>query len=283
VVLINSLTLADPSPTPPSHSARLSIPQDSERGAGDDTAIRLQRASPFAGGLGNSSESILAHSGESWKDWVADPNTHPDELSSARLGALSWMAHELEGVKAVKKLLEAPKNPVLQDKLEALFGKDKARQYVNLLEDTNNRALSARIGDTGSQTFERQRAAMASPIRLPGQGHATSASLQSLAPAILGGVAELGLPGLVGHGTPTLIGLGASGARLGYGAAKYLFENQRYKSDLARRLAEARRLTTPFSKQPNLVDYMRSTRELPRKGNKLRDLAASPFLQFLPQ
>jgi hypothetical protein len=89
VVLINSLTLADPSPTPPSHSARLSIPQDSERGAGDDTAIRLQRASPFAGGLGNSSESILAHSGESWKDWVADPNTHPDELSSARLGALS--------------------------------------------------------------------------------------------------------------------------------------------------------------------------------------------------
>jgi hypothetical protein len=116
---------------------------------------------------GSSSESILEHSGESWKDWVKSANTHPDELASARLGALSWMAHELEGVKAGKKLLDTPKNPVLRAKLEALFGKDKAAQYINLLEDTNNRALSARIGDTGSQTFERQRAAQASPIRLP--------------------------------------------------------------------------------------------------------------------
>jgi hypothetical protein len=94
---------------------------------------------------------------------------------------------------------------------------------------------------------------------LPGQGHAKSASLQSLAPAILGGVAELGLPAFVGHVTPTLIGLGASGARLGCGAAKYLFERQRYKSDLARRLAEARRLTTPFSKQPDLVVHAFAT------------------------
>jgi hypothetical protein len=141
---------------------------------------------------GGSSESILEHSGESWRDWVKSASTHPDELASARLGALSWMAHDLEGVRSGKKLLDTPKNPVLQAKLEALFGKDKAAQYVNMLEDTNNRALSARIGDTGSQTFERQRAAQASPVRLPGQGHGTSASLQSLAPAILGGVAELG-------------------------------------------------------------------------------------------
>jgi hypothetical protein len=231
---------------------------------------------------GSSSESILEHSGESWKDWVKSASTHPDELSSARLGALSWMAHELEGVRSGKKLLDAPKNPVLQAKLEALFGKDKAAQYVTMLEDTNNRALSARIGDTGSQTFERQRAAQASPIRLPGQGHATAATLQSLAPAILGGVAELGLPAL-GHGTATMLGLGASGARLGYGAAKYLFEQQRYKSDLARRLAEARRLTTPFSKQPDLVEFMRAQREPPGQGNKLRDLASSPLLQLFPQ
>jgi hypothetical protein len=231
---------------------------------------------------GRSSESILEHSGESWKDWAKDKNTHPDELASARLGALSWMAHELEGVKAGKKLLEAPKNPVLQAKLEALFGTDKAAQYINLLEDTNNRALSARIGDTGSQTFERQRAAMASAVRLPGAGHGTSASLQSIAPLIAGGVAELGLPAL-GHGTPTLIGLGASGARLGYGAAKYLFERQRYKSDLARRLAEARRLTTPFSKQPDLVEFMRAQRELPGPGQKLQNLTASPLLLSLPR
>ena len=171
---------------------------------------------------GSSSESILEHSGESWKDWAKSASTHPDELSSARLGALSWMAHELEGVKAGKKLLDTPKNPVLQAKLEALFGKDKAAQYINLLEDTNNRALSARIGDTGSQTFERQRAAQASPVRLPGQGHATSATLQSLAPAILGGVAELGSLGAGLMARATMIGLGAAGARLGYGAAKYL-------------------------------------------------------------
>ena len=231
---------------------------------------------------GSSSESILEHSGESWKDWAKSAATHPDELSSARLGALSWMAHELEGVRSGKKLLDAPKNQVLQAKLEALFGKDKAAQYVTMLEDTNNRALSARIGDTGSQTFERQRAAQASPIRLPGQGHATAATLQSLAPAILGGVAELGLPAL-GHGTATMLGLGASGARLGYGAAKYLFEQQRYKSDLARRLAEARRLTTPFSKQADLVEFMRAQREQPGQGNKLRDLASSPLLQLFPQ
>jgi hypothetical protein len=231
---------------------------------------------------GGSSESILEHSGESWKDWAKDPNTHPDELASARLGALSWMAHELEGVKAGKKLLDTPKNPVLQAKLEALFGKDKAAQYINVLEDTNNRAKSAQIGNTGSQTFERQRAAQASPVRLPGQGHGTSASLQSLAPAILGGVAELGSLGLA-HGTPTMIGLGASGASLGYGAAKYLFERQRYKSDLARRLAEARRLTTPFSKQPDLVEFMRSQRELPGPGEKLKNLTASPLLLSLPR
>ena len=108
-------------------------------------------------------------SGESWKDWAESAATHPDELSSARLGALSWMAHELEGVRAGKKQLDTPKNPVFQAKLEVLFGKDKAAQYINMLEDTNNRAF----GDTESQTFERQRAAQASPIRLPGQGHAT--------------------------------------------------------------------------------------------------------------
>jgi hypothetical protein len=231
---------------------------------------------------GRTSESILEHSGESWKNWAQNPNTHPDELSAARLGTLSWMAHELEGVKAGKKLLDTPKNPVLQSKLETLFGKDKAEQYTDLLEDTNNRALSARIGDTGSQTFERQRAAMASPVRLPGQGHGTSATLQSLAPAILGGVAELGSLGLA-HGTPTLIGLGAAGARLGYGAARHLFEQRQYKSDLARRLAEARRLTTPFSQQPDLLDYMRSKRENLGQGNKLQNLTSSPFLQLLPQ
>jgi hypothetical protein len=101
--------------------------------------------------------------------------------------------------------------------------------------------------------------------------------LQSLAPAILGGVAELGSLGLA-HGTPTLIGLGASGARLGYGAAKYLFEKQRYKSDLARRLAEARRLTTPFAQQPDLLEFMRSKRELPSPRYKLQDLLSPAFL-----
>jgi hypothetical protein len=231
---------------------------------------------------GASSESILEHSGESWKDWTKSSNTHPDELASARLGALSWMAHELEGVKAGKKLLDTPKNPVLQAKLEALFGKDKATQYINLLEDTNNKAKSAQIGNTGSQTFERQRAALASPVRLPGQGHGTNATLQSLAPAILGGVAELGSLGLA-HGTPTLIGLGAAGARLGYGAAKHIFEQRVYKNDLARRLAEARRLTTPFSEQPDLLQFMRSKRDDLGQGNKLRNLAAPAFLQALPQ
>jgi hypothetical protein len=55
------------------------------------------------------------------------------------------MAHELEGVRSGKKLMEAPKNPVLQAKPEALFGKNKAGQYINMLEDTNNRAMSARV------------------------------------------------------------------------------------------------------------------------------------------
>jgi hypothetical protein len=226
---------------------------------------------------GKTSESILEHSGESWKNWAQNPNTHPDELSAARLGTLSWMAHELEGVKAGKKLLDAPKNPVLQSKLEALFGKEKAEQYINLLEDTNNKAKSAQIGNTGSQTFERNRAAEASPIRIPGKDHGSSASLQSLAPAILGGVAELGSLGLA-HGTPTLIGLGAAGARLGYGAAKHIFEQRRYKSDLARRMAEAKRLTTPFAQQPDLLELMRSRRELPSPGYKLRDLVSPAFL-----
>ena len=226
---------------------------------------------------GKTSESILEHSGESWKNWAQSASTHPDELSAARLGTLSWMAHELEGVKAGKKLLDTPKNPVLQSKLEALFGKEKAEQYINLLEDTNNKAKSAQIGNTGSQTFERNRAAEASPIRIPGKDHGSSASLQSLAPAILGGVAELGSLGLA-HGTPTLIGLGAAGARLGYGAAKHIFEQRRYKSDLARRMAEAKRLTTPFAQQPDLLELMRSRRELPSPGYKLQDLVSPAFL-----
>jgi hypothetical protein len=86
-------------------------------------------------------------------------------------------------VKAGKKLLDTPKNPVLQAKLEALLGKDKAAQYIDLLNDTNNKAKSAQIGNTGSQTFERFRAAEASPVREPGKGYGTSASLQSLDPA----------------------------------------------------------------------------------------------------
>ena len=85
------------------------------------------------------------------------------------------------------------------------------------------------------------------------------------------------------HGTPTLLGLSAAGARLGYGAAKYLFERQRYKSDLARRLAEARRLTTPFSEHPDLVEFMRSQRELPGPGQKLQNLSAAPLLLSLPR
>jgi hypothetical protein len=117
---------------------------------------------------------------------------------------------------------------------------------------------------------------------LPGQGHGTTATLQSLAPAILGGVAELGSLGLA-HGTPTLIGLGAAGARLGYGAAKHIFEQRVYKNDLARRLAEARRLTTPFSEQPDLLQFMRSKRDDLGQGNKLRNLSAPAFLQALPQ
>jgi hypothetical protein len=107
--------------------------------------------------------------------------------------------------------------------------------------------------------------------------HGSSASLQSLAPAILGGVAELGSLGLA-HGTPTLIGLGAAGARLGYGAAKHIFEQRRYKSDLARRMAEAKRLTTPFAQQPDLLELMRSRRELPSPSYKLQDLVSPSFL-----
>jgi hypothetical protein len=96
---------------------------------------------------GNSSESILQHSGPSWKDWASDATTHPDELAAARLGAISWMTHELEGVRAGKKLLDTPKNPVLQEKLEALFGKDKAQQSLDLLNDTNNRDWQDRFSD----------------------------------------------------------------------------------------------------------------------------------------
>src|SRR5262249_32248259 len=87
--------------------------------------------------------------------------------------------------------------------------------------------------------------------------------------------------GTRGHGTPTLLGLSAAGARLGYGAAKYIFERQRYKSDLARRLAEARRLTTPFSEQPDLVEFMRSQRKLPGPGQKLQNLSAAPLAPSL--
>ncbi len=225
---------------------------------------------------GKSSESILEHSGEGWQDWVKDPNTHPDELSSARLGALSWMAHELEGVKAGKKLLDTPKNPILQDKLEALFGKDKATQYTDLLEDTNNRAKSAQIGGN-SATFGRMREAEASPIRVPGKSNSSQATLQSLFPLAAGAVAE-SLPVLAGvHGWPSALGLGLGVARGGYGIAKHVVEQARYKSDLARRLAEARRLTTPFAKQPDLIAYMRSRRELPRPGDKLRNLLALPL------
>jgi hypothetical protein len=70
------------------------------------------------------------------------------------------------------------------------------------------------------------------------------------------------------HGAPSMIGVGLGLGRAGYGASKYLFERQRYKAYLARRLAEARRLTTPFSKQPDLVEFMRAQREQPGPGYK---------------
>ena len=62
-----------------------------------DVAGAFDKALNISKMPGNSSESILQHSGPSWKDWVKDPGTHADELASARLGALSWMAHELGG------------------------------------------------------------------------------------------------------------------------------------------------------------------------------------------
>jgi len=226
---------------------------------------------------GKTSESILEHSGESWKDWAKESSTHPDELASARLGALSWMAHEIEGVRAGKKLLETPKNPVLQAKLGALFGKDKSEQYLNLLEDTNNKAKSAQIGNN-SATFQRMREAEASPIRVPGQNKSSQATLQSIFP-IAAGIAAESIPQLAAfHGIPSMIGLGAAAARGGYAVAKHVVQHHQYKSDLARRLAEARRLTTPFSQQPDLLQLMRARRELPSPSYKLQDLLSPAFL-----
>jgi hypothetical protein len=40
-----------------------------------------------------------------------------------------------------------------------------------------------------------------------------------------------------------------------------------------------RRLTTPFSEQPDLVEFMRSQRELPSPGDKHKNLSASSLFR----
>ena len=235
---------------------------------------------------GATSESILEHSAEALRDWVKNKNTHPDEIATARLGAMSWMVQELEGMRAGKKLMDSPKDKVMQDKLEALFGKSTANEYIDLMRDTHRKAQSAsEIGAKGSQTFARGREAEAAPVRLPGKGDATPGTLQALALGGAGMAAEA-VPFLSGfHGWPTALGLTAAAGRAGYSGLRSGYEHLRYKSDLARRMAEAKALTIPLIEQPDLIGLMRARQQnLNGRRLQLPDIVgASPILQALPR
>lgn len=233
---------------------------------------------------GTTSESILEHSPGALEDWVNNPKTHPDAIATAKIGALSWMAQELEGMRSGKRLMDSPKDTVLQGKLEALFGKDTAKEYIDLMRDTHRKAqTAAELGAPNSKTFARGREADASPVRVPGAGNSVPGSLQALALGGAGAAAEA-IPLLANfHGWPTAIGLGAAGARAGYSAVKSGYENLRYKSDLARRMAEARALTVPLGQQPDLLQLLRDRHAQISGGNKLQDIAPSSLLSALPR
>lgn len=236
---------------------------------------------------GTTSESILEHSAESWKDWAKDPKTHPDEIATAKLGALSWMAQELEGMRSGKKLMDSPKDKVLQGKLEALFGKKTATEYIDLMRDTHRKAQTAsELGSKGSQTFARGREAEASPVRVPGASNTAPSAIQGGSAALLGLAGEAALPalGMAPGGMSALLGLTLGGSRLGASAIKHGYEYTRYKSDLARRMAEANALTRPLKDQPDLIAMLRARQaELDGGGNKLLGLTGSPVFQSLPR
>lgn len=231
------------------------------------------------------SESILEYSPEALADWVKAKTTSKDEVATARLGALSWMVQEMEGMRSGKKLMESPRDVVLQKKIKALFGEEVGQQYIDLMRDTHRKAQSAtELGRAGSQTFQRGREAEASPVRVPGAANPTPGTLQALGLMGAGAVAESIplLQSLAGHGSLSALGLGAAGARGGYSLLKYGFKKARYKSDLARRMAEAKLLTRPLGEQPDLLALMRQKRDAVGNDSLLR-LAPPPILQALPR
>lgn len=231
------------------------------------------------------SESILEYSPEALADWVKAKTTSKDEVATARLGALSWMVQEMEGMRSGKKLMESPRDVVLQKKIKALFGEEVGQQYIDLMRDTHRKAQSAtELGRAGSQTFQRGREAEASPVRVPGAANPTPGTLQALGLMGAGAVAESIplLQSLAGHGSLSALGLGAAGARGGYSLLKYGFEKARYKSDLARRLAEAKLLTRPLGEQPDLLALMRQKRDAVGNDSLLR-LSPPPVLNALPR
>lgn len=234
---------------------------------------------------GKTSESILEHSPEAIEKRVKTLGDGSPEILAERLGALSWMAQEMESMKGGKKLMDSPRDRVLQKKIKALFGDDVGQQYLDVMRDTHRKAQTAtELGRAGSQTFQRGREAEASPIRVPGARNPTPGTLQALGMLGAGAVAESIplLQQLAGHGSLSAIGLGAAAARAGYSGLKYGFEKARYKSDLARRMAEAKLLTRPLGEQPDLLALMRQKRDAVGNDSLLR-LSPPPLLQALPR
>lgn len=232
-------------------------------------------------------EDVLEHSGKAWSEWAK--NATPDELSAVRLGSMIRMMHETNSMRGTKAVTESPKNPVLSERIGAIFDKDTAKQFTDHMRDVHRKTQSVQALDReGSQTFQRLRAAEASPVRVPGKSDVMPGTLQAIALGGVGHLAELAAP-LVGapSGMAALTGMGLAGARMGYSGLKHGFETIRYKNDLARRLHESRRLTTPISQQSDLaalLDARIASLESNSGLDRLLQLSSpSPMLAALPR
>ncbi len=232
-------------------------------------------------------DSIMEQSPGALRKWIENPKTHPDAIEAARYGGLMWAKHAIDGMREGKELLQSPRDPILREKLEILYGKKTADQFINEMSDLKEMAdATKQVSTKGrSPTADLLSGAKIRPVRVPGSKEAENLSTlaQLGATGAMTGAAELGghLMGAV-QGTGSLIGAGVATGLITKNVIKHLVQKRNYSRDLIARLEEAKRLTTPFGQQPDFVAMLRERQAQISQSDKSPHVLASLMHQQRP-
>lgn len=246
----------------------------------DDKQVREAFGRGLAFGKTRQGEAgILEDSPAAWREWKA--NASPDEVDATRAGVLANLQQSVAQMHQAWVLPEGSRPPIPKidgysaDRLEVLFGKDKADQLLSRLQDEHLKAQTNVKLFGGSQTAMRTLGAEAMKVREPG---ATPSHLPSLG-TLLGGIG-LELGGMHGAGTLAAAAAGGmGGVRLARHGAQVLGQ----KSDITRNKTFAEWASATGEKRDDLLDILRSRIETPRSPYKIGNLLSSPAISALPR